>query len=393
MPREILEFRVVVASPSDLFEMRRAVFEIIDEINRTFEVQRISVRGLGWEEYVTPGVSDEPQSVINESILQDYDVLIAMFATKLGTPTKTAGSGTVEEIEKALAREPMPLGKHSIQVYFRDKIENLSEIPIDELKRVSDFRNSLKARGVLYGQFKERDDLQREIRVNLQRPILDYLRARRPVDMVENTTKDVVATTELDHSTTASVPLTGEADDYGILDQLERSEQAIEIMNGALNTMARLMNEIADETNRQVAEIESPGYVSASAKEKKASINKFAFFLAGKAKELREAANTGDENFSIFVNTILFLAPRDPSRETEQYSESLANFLAGAETLLGGVAQARDGVIGYRNTLANIPRITVQFNQAKNALLSALDECLRFMDNTERKIYELTAGT
>ena len=40
MPREVLEFRVVVASPNDLFETRKAIFEVIDELNRSFEIQK-----------------------------------------------------------------------------------------------------------------------------------------------------------------------------------------------------------------------------------------------------------------------------------------------------------------------------------------------------------------
>ena len=90
MPREVLEFRVVIASPSDLFETRRVVFEVIHELNRSLEIQRVAVRGLGWEEYATPGISDSAQTVINEQVLKEYDILVAIFATKLGTPTANA---------------------------------------------------------------------------------------------------------------------------------------------------------------------------------------------------------------------------------------------------------------------------------------------------------------
>jgi len=87
MPRDISEFRIVVASPSDLLDSRKVVFDVIHELNRIFEVQRIGIRGLRWEEYVIPGIGQEGQSVINQQLLADFDMLIALIGTRLGTPT------------------------------------------------------------------------------------------------------------------------------------------------------------------------------------------------------------------------------------------------------------------------------------------------------------------
>jgi hypothetical protein len=47
MPREVLEFRVVVASPSDVFDTRRAVFDGIHELNRTLEAQKNIHKRIG----------------------------------------------------------------------------------------------------------------------------------------------------------------------------------------------------------------------------------------------------------------------------------------------------------------------------------------------------------
>src|ERR1700733_1321416 len=183
MPREALEFRVVVASPSNVFELRKIIFEVIRELDRIFEVQNITIRGLGWEENASPGIDSEPQRVISTQILRDYDILIAVFGAKLGSATSTDRSGTVEEIENAISKENSEMGMHRVQVYFRDKIDSISSISLDELQRLADYRNSLSERGILYREFKSNDELQREVRVNLQRPISDYLqrRDRHPV--------------------------------------------------------------------------------------------------------------------------------------------------------------------------------------------------------------------
>ena len=167
MPRRVLEFRVVVASPSDVFETRKAVFDTIYDLNRALEVQGISIRGLGWEEYATPGISDHAQSVINDQLLREYDILVAILGTRLGTPTAGAASGTVEEIEHAIANSSSAMRNYRVQVYFLDTVESLSSISPGELMRVAEFRKSLEQRGVLYHLFKNKDELQREIRTNI----------------------------------------------------------------------------------------------------------------------------------------------------------------------------------------------------------------------------------
>ena len=175
MPREVLEFRVIVASPADQFQNRKIVFDVIEELNRIFEVQSISVRGLGWEQYVAPGIDTDVQSVVNQQLLREYDILIALFGTRLGSPTPRAASGTVEEIEQAISNPNKGMGQNRLQIYFCDKLESVSGIDVDELKKVFEFRNKLKSMGVLYNLFKDDEDLQKTARINLQRSI--HLRA------------------------------------------------------------------------------------------------------------------------------------------------------------------------------------------------------------------------
>jgi hypothetical protein len=43
--------------------------------------------------------------VINRQVLADCDLLVAIFWTRIGSPTGSALSGTVEEIEKHLKAE------------------------------------------------------------------------------------------------------------------------------------------------------------------------------------------------------------------------------------------------------------------------------------------------
>jgi hypothetical protein len=92
---------------------------------------------MNWEEYVSPGIDAEPQTLINKQLLRSYDMLIAIFGTKLGTPTGSHRSGTLEEIEHAIGRNDSVFGEYRVQVYFKDAIESLRDVDPAELSEVA----------------------------------------------------------------------------------------------------------------------------------------------------------------------------------------------------------------------------------------------------------------
>jgi hypothetical protein len=388
-----LEFRIVVASPSDLYGGRKAVFEAIRELNTALEIQKVAVRGLGWEEYAVPGIDSEAQSVVSQQLLLEYDILIALFGTKLGTPTSKALSGTVEEIEHAIANVGSALGKQRVQVYFRDKIESISEIDIDDLKTLSDYRRDLGSRGIFYSLFKDDDDLGKQIRINLQRPILDFLSQRttsQPVSFASSRSNP-----NPDSPTAAADAIDNPiADDLGVLDYLEKAEQTLTICNRSLNRMAALILEIGVETEKQVPEVERLSSPSISATEKKCAINAFASFLKMKADDLKQEVSIAQENFDLFANSFIMLAEIErEDGDVDKYKEGLTDFLKQAEGMLASLTSNREPVLQFKNSVENLPRITIQFNQAKRMLKEALNECLQLFDQVERSIYEITAKT
>jgi|GEM_PF-4590604 len=396
MPRRALEFRVVIASPSDLYETRKAAFEVIQELDQTFEAQSISIRGLGWEEYATPGIGREVQEVVGEQILREYDILIALFATKLGSPTEKHASGTVEEIEHAIANTSNPMGHHRVQVYFKDRIESVSGIPIDEFVKLFEFRKQLGARGVLYGVFNDNNELQKQLRINIRRPILEYLKSHG-----SHSPPFQEALRASDDSGGHEAPARQEdidrgidSDEFGMLDLAEKGEKALELSVQSINHIAELMNEISNETNRQAVEIENRLTSHSSASEKKAFINHFAEFLKLKAGALEQQAMQARSNFGLFAGSLIAIAAiQKDDGNPERYKSEQTTLLDSAETFLNVVVEARTSIRGYRTAVASIPRITIQFNQAKKLLLQAIDECQALFDEVERRIFEITAKT
>jgi hypothetical protein len=391
MPRAVTEFRIIVASPSDAYNARKAAFDVIAELNKSFEIRNVSLRGLGWEE-VTPGVAAHPQVLINEQILKEYDILIAIFGTKLGSPTASAASGTVEEIETAIANVNSPMGKYRVQVYFRDRIDSTANLSGEEFKKLLDYRDQLGTRGVLYRLFKDEQDLGQEIRLNLQRSILEFLQGNNVAPTRNaSTSADAMAPAPIAGEATEPTPTTEE---LGLLDHAERAEDAIQAATSSLNRIADLIKEIGDETDKQVAIIEKVTAPGTSAKEQKAVINSFAGFLKLKAVDLKQQAVIARESFTSFVSSMILTARiQREFGNAEKYQSDVSEFLNIAEGALATLAFSREQLVGLRLAVENIPRLTMQFNQAKKELLDALNECLQVFAGAERGIFEITAGT
>lgn len=110
--------KVFLASPMDLAEERAVFRRVLDRISDRFG-RRLGARYdvVCWERDVRPDCADDAQDVVNRQVPLDYDVFVALFRQRLGTPTHRAPSGTVEEYERALVyRAARP--DVSIMCYF-----------------------------------------------------------------------------------------------------------------------------------------------------------------------------------------------------------------------------------------------------------------------------------
>ncbi|MFA0173397.1 DUF4062 domain-containing protein, partial [Vibrio splendidus] len=82
-----------------------------------------------------------PQKILNQQMVEDADFGIGIFWSKLGTPTDTHASGTVEEIEGLRNKG----AKVSLYLSQQPIPQNMQE----EYRRLSDYIESLKHSGLL----------------------------------------------------------------------------------------------------------------------------------------------------------------------------------------------------------------------------------------------------
>ena len=135
---------IMIASPSDVSKERNIIRDVISDWNVTNARDRnVVLLPLSWETHTSPEMRDRPQEIINRQLLYDADLLVAVFWTRLGSPTGVAPSGTVEEIEKHLkADKPAMIYFSSVPVH-PDSIDN------EQYSALKAFKESCKQKGLI----------------------------------------------------------------------------------------------------------------------------------------------------------------------------------------------------------------------------------------------------
>jgi nucleoside 2-deoxyribosyltransferase len=170
MSFDAVAVRVMIASPSDVEEACLAAEKAIHDWNRSHsENRRVVFIPWRWKEDAKPSLSAPAQSIINAQGVDKSDLIIAIFGSRLGAPTAAGASGTVEEIELALAQ-----GKQ-VSLFFSDQPRPV-DIDPDQLKSLLEFKGAVEG---LAGSFSSADDLRRKIESTLSFYDLDAAANKR----------------------------------------------------------------------------------------------------------------------------------------------------------------------------------------------------------------------
>lgn len=161
MPWQATVYRILIASPSDVTNERKAIQEVIHSWNAVNSRKYgVMLEPVLWETHATPEMGDRPQAIINKQLVEDCDILIGTFWTRIGTHTGKAESGTIEEIEKFIDDDKPVL------LYFSSAPVVPDSIDPDQYKRLMNFKKKCKREGLVseYDSIGElREKLQRHI--------------------------------------------------------------------------------------------------------------------------------------------------------------------------------------------------------------------------------------
>lgn len=146
--------RVLIASPSDVVEEREVLTNVVLDWNAAHSAaEGIVLMPIKWETHTHPATGDYPQGLINKQIVDDCDILLGAFWSRLGTATPVAPSGTAEEIERLRSK-----GKN-VLLYFSTAPLPQSHDP-QQWRMLKDYQRTLQ-KDSLYSNFSTPEELYR----------------------------------------------------------------------------------------------------------------------------------------------------------------------------------------------------------------------------------------
>ena len=173
MPAMVKEYRCLLISPSDVEEERAALTDCINSwnahIGRSLGARVELVR---WETHSIPDLSGEPQAVLNAQIVDDCDLGIALFWTRLGTKTKEHESGSIEEIHSLVNRGC------KVMVYFKTAAIPQNRLDFDQLGKLAEAKERLQKLGIV-GNFDNINSLKEQANLHLASSVAELLKKER----------------------------------------------------------------------------------------------------------------------------------------------------------------------------------------------------------------------
>jgi len=157
--------QVLIASPSDVQPEREAIARVIHDWNALNGMaMNIVLLPVRWETHARPALGERPQGIINSQLVDDCDMAVGCFWTRVGSPTGVADSGTIEEIERIAAR-PAP-----VLLYFSNQPVVPSMIDTDQWNALLEFKGKIRERG-LTAEYSDLDDLLQRLMSDLTREV------------------------------------------------------------------------------------------------------------------------------------------------------------------------------------------------------------------------------
>ncbi len=179
MPYTANVYNVVIASPGDVAKERDVVRAVVNEWNVVHSSDRETVlMPLGWETHATPEMGDRPQAIINKQILKDADILVAVFWTRIGSPTGKYDSGTIEEIE-----EHIGAGKPAM-IYFSSAPVRPESVDQEQYAALRKFKAECQSRG-LYESYESISEFREKVTRHIAQTVIKLISGNEDVDFVK----------------------------------------------------------------------------------------------------------------------------------------------------------------------------------------------------------------
>lgn len=133
-------YKIMIGAPSDIREEIQIAKDVIQKWNSiNSEYKRRVLLPLHWSDNAYPEMGIHPQKSINRMVVEKSDLLICIFCSRLGSPTDTHKSGSIEEID-----EHIKAGK-DVMVFFKKNAPiPRSTSDLEQMKRLLEYKETVR---------------------------------------------------------------------------------------------------------------------------------------------------------------------------------------------------------------------------------------------------------
>lgn len=173
MAKEMICYKIMIASPSNVCAERDIAEKVIHRWNSVnSDRENIILKPLRWETDVTLGIGENVQEIINDDITNCSDLVVGIFHTRLGSPSVSHASCTIEEIFKhAITNRPVLL------MFSKAPIPQESDL--NQAKRLRKFKKSLSkylgGKNAFYHEYESLYTFEQEFYTELEKTVHKYL--------------------------------------------------------------------------------------------------------------------------------------------------------------------------------------------------------------------------
>jgi hypothetical protein len=149
--------RLLVSGPSDITDADLdAVAAAVGRWNAVYgPAYATAIVPLSWRHHAVAEYGEPAQDLLNDQLVDQADIVVALFWTRLGSPTSNAVSGTAEEIERAAA------GRKNVAVLHCGR-PMPTDVDLSEVGRLRTFLTDVRSRALLLS-YHDEAELQRHV--------------------------------------------------------------------------------------------------------------------------------------------------------------------------------------------------------------------------------------
>jgi DNA-binding Lrp family transcriptional regulator len=137
-------YRFLIAAPKDVIAEQKAIQEITSSWNTRYSAKmKAFFLPVLLETHLVPGRGVSPQATVNKQIMEDCDILIGAFWTRIGSDTGLAESITMEYID-----EFQKAGK-PVMIYLSSAPVVPSSVDLKQYEKLMNFMNDCLKQGLV----------------------------------------------------------------------------------------------------------------------------------------------------------------------------------------------------------------------------------------------------